>query len=625
MNTPTPSRELDNPENQQQPAPRFTFLLYVAVMTALWAALPWLFLLLRSDAPMDVLTIYRHGGDPECLPFVSTLARGHLGEFVSYEHAGEGLISFPLPYISLHALFFSFMKGWGYPLGDMAGALLMVFSIVFFVRSFRLSWSLAWLAAAIVFASVPLAGWFEHAVGFRWSFPLIWWGDRFPRPSISNAFFLLFAGHCLRAWGAETSGRSTGQFALAGFFLSLLLQGDVHFALSGGMWTGLLLASMLPRVGWRNVLVRGLAFSAAFIVASGPFIMSRLLEHPDMPLRLGVFPMNRWPPLLEYSSQPGRILLVVLAFTSAILLQRRWSFFHLPSSVRWLFVLFIVTVFMLPLSGIVLGKNVQLYHYHDRIKIASSWFLLMLGLCVLSRGLSNHFAQLRRGWPLAVLIPVLVLILRASSLHAMGVQVPQKARDWLEVRRVLEEFPEGQVLATWNFELATWWLSYRAGYLYAPLALPCTLSDQYIEQRLVEQARLMGMPEDRFIEYIRIDSQWLGSGKYQASQAHTFMPLDAYSAEELKLIKGTTWTHWSDAWNRIVPRAELERLRALYRAASPATSRLDVVVAPVDLDMEQAQMEMRGFSRLFTNRSFQLWAKPRAGKAARVSDAPGTP
>jgi hypothetical protein len=357
------------------------------------------------------------------------------------------------------------------------------------------------------------------------------------------------------------------------------------------------------------------AFGVSFLVGIGPFLVQRLRENPQSPVRLGVFGVDRLSPLwlpgwMPYGMLLG-LLVLVLGLVRLGLAKRTavfWSVWALAAT------------FALPISTVVLGKTVQPFQFVDRFER-----VICLGLLVLlGSGLTLVSQRFKRPPTSRLVLPVVLALALAFNLKEMNglVQVKTHMRsdfaEWGQVENYRSAFdgltqelskPSYHgVMGSLDLQPYVWWVGFRQGKSFLPPAPLTTVDDREIETRLAQFCHLLGMPTEQYLDLInRRMTQifWLGHNKHQASGAYTFAPLSDYTQAAQKAIARTGKLN---SQNVILPKSEQRRLVQDYVQTSMIDfPQLDVIVLTRDgltagLDPGRDQ-----FVKTYENEVFQVW------------------
>lgn len=591
---------------------------------------------LRQD-PIDVVTIYRHG-DYQYFPLVAGLAEPTLGDPIHWEDHGKGLVSFPLPSLLPHALGVRLLGGWGFLVLDVV---LVVVVYALAAALLRAAMVPRALAALLAFATACGSGSpFFHVLGFfgLWVSPL--WGYRFPRPLVADVFLLLSCLMLLRvvARGAHERAR---EWAAAGAALGLVVQCEPYAAptlvlvhVAGAVHLGLGPFRHAPR----RLLLRLAAALSAFGLVCSFYVAQRLFEHPDVPVRLGVFPVS-WddlPPLETMRWRPHLLIALTLV------LARRLDPLD-PTRGRVLACLaglVVTATFALPLTCLFLGKTIQPYHFgfmlaffftlaiYASVGAAVAW--LVRAITASDEPLARRVSG-RAG--VAVVVGTGLWLVGAQFVETTGRRVKSAQRathhrsdfdygEDLDYRRhfvALVEtlrspaYADARVLGTFDAQVLSWWSLFGGKFAFAPDPFATTASDAIVEERLLRLLAVLGADEARLgflFEARYMSAFFLAHDKYQASRGHTYAPLSDYGPEARKRIKRTDFF---ESWDLELPLSEVRRLTARYadlRRSTAPLPRLDVIVLLNDARQRDLRPDPARFALTYENPTFRVY-RPR--------------
>ncbi len=572
--------------------------------------------------PASVSVIYRHpSGDIQYFPMVAALARGEFGEFTLKEEAGTGVWSFPFASLAWHAAGFALSGKYGFALADMAVTTAYYLLLVALYRTAGVSLPLCavWALLAASHLAPTLEVWLPRLPPFQpVSSP---WGDRFPRPFVSEVYTLA-ALVALARLAIKGIGGPRSDWVCLGAALSLTVQSDIYTAMTLLGVAGIVALRDLWR---RDDRARGNVVAAAITLAllSTPFVLQRLWEHPDLPVRFGVFSVPRLRPLFS------RNLLTeaaprLAALAAAYGLLRAFSpevdrTFGVGRAVmlRRLLGLFMGIVVLayaaLPVSTVVLGKAIQIYHFLDAASKLSAYattVCFLLGLDFVGRNLLPRLARISLGskpmaaFALAFLSLVVINLRAKTGIHSA--YADHLRRDVHGELSNLDPTPyrtefaglirhltgvtsrERPVLATFDPMIYSWWLTFGGGYSYLADSFVSCVPDRTVESRLAVFCRLIGMSREEFEAHLRkpqVQRFWFGANKYQASRAHAFAPIGEYDgAVQREIRSGSIHNNW----HTVVPSSEVERLGREFERVTPADfsrRELDVIVLTNDASM----------------------------------------
>ena len=645
--------------------PRETYAQIFLFLVALKALSYWLVSRLQHPRePLSIVAMYRVG-DIQVYPAISSFSQLNLGENVVFEHLGEG---FSAPFLPLfpHALFFGFFGELGFIVVDVVIALSYYICLSALLRLFGISksWSgcasllvvsggltfiadriestqanpifdaliksLFALLCVICLCSVLLSsqnssascrtrliqlGWVAAVTAellYLTSTDSSLWSWRIPRPFITEIPFLLCV-FCLVVVLTRHSDQSSSHW-LHWFWLaiafSLLFQNQLYSGLS----TSLVIASVMIyalsfsfRTGrdLKADIKSLLVFLATALVCSSPFLLSRLLEHPDYPVRLGVFSVERsnilLVPSLNLYFLTGAAFILGWFLIASLQGKSDNRQTHRRKN-TWLLCGFcLASLFALPASALVLGKSVQPYHFSQHIEKVVYLTVLVLFLSTLDlRSLlfSNPLRKVgaARVGTIKVLVVILLSLVATVASALRHSQVSDHMRpdfeeyqsltnyrsDFLEVtnRLSIHKSQGATVVGTLDAQLFSWWISFQNGHSFIFDPGLTRLPDSVIEHRLAAFCRILGMAAEEFRALINrpyVTNFWLSHDKYQASQAHTFAPLSDYDPA---VGEGIERTDINSSWNLAIPNGEQERLLLLFESLD-----LQKVYAELKLDL----------------------------------------
>ncbi len=605
----------------------------LALVPALAVAQYWIFSLVRGES-LSVAAIYRHG-DYNYFPPLAGLAHLTVGEWLVLEQLGEGIRSFPFPSLAIHGIALGLFDAAGYVVADILVAVLVYFAARRFLRASGLSFLTTAIIALVV--SCGLLGWPGHHLQqwFGWAPAMHLWGFRFPRPFLTDLFLLLCLGSWLRIVVERREG--TREWAVLGVWFGLLLQSRYYAAATVGLAIGVIAPFLTFRHGGSAVrTLRGLAcFASTTVLVALPFAAQRLLEHPDVPTRLGAFPVERLRPFfLE-----GALGEVVRASLFAVLVAAVLAWSTPPRSrdrmaaTVGLTLLLLLSTLALPASIVVLGETIQPYHFRHELRTFKALLLVVgvghvldVGASLLQRRLPGTGRL--PSWPRVALLSIVAVgcLVGSASLHWPWILrenhmradfAAYRVRGYREAFRELtrelasERHARARVLATLDIQVLDWWSLFGGGHAFCPEPCASNLSDEEIESRLLRFFRILGASERDMMRLVRERSVlvfFLGCAKYQVSRGHHFAPLDDYPpAVRRAFLRSSPLSSWLVA----LPDSEAERLREAYSRALEVDDdlRLDLIVlGPGPLDRRLAPDPER-FELTFANERFRVFAR----------------
>jgi hypothetical protein len=625
--------------------PRPWWLCFFPVAVLLHSQLYWIrSFLTERQLPLAVRVMFRPGGDPQYFPLIRALGRLNLGEPVLAESYGRGAGAFPYASLSLHGLTCALFGAAGFPVADGLAALLYFAVLGAFLRLAGIPRVWAAVTAGLVATGVVTGLWIQ-LIGTAGLLPgatyPFYWGNRLPRPLVSETLALLVAAVAIRLAGTPARSLSVRAWAGAGAALAVLLQADFHAAVTFGTLLAVLLAAALVerrRLDATAIRAPG-AFLLGLLLAGWPFVVQQLLVHPDVPRRLGAFVVSRARPLWDPGIELPRFwnLLAMTGLTCLIVPA-------LPCgpgegrAVRRLLAAAgaaVIAFFALPLSCVLLGRTIQPYHFVDRWQRISGYALLALGLW-LGRGLLFLIRTRWTGaWPPCLFARAFTPAVVLAALLGMGRQlvreyavplpstaprtdfaryaaIPAYKERFAELCRELagDRHRRARTLATLDHHVFVYWTAFAGRFAAVPDPFSTFAPDRELEDRLLSFLDLLGVPPDRLATILTEPSTlifFLSHDKYQASRAHHFAPLAAYPDDVQRSIRSSSIYA---SWQVALPRAELDRLvrRAGELASARRTEPDLIVLGPPELSAGLLPPSDR-YRLDFRNDAFQLWSR----------------
>lgn len=595
-------------------------------------------------AGIDIIGVYRPGGDVCYYDLVQSVAQGNMGETSLLEQRGFGYRSFPINGVMIHGLCYRALGPAGYFVGDLITVWIYSICCVFMLRCLGVGLS---TARAVMILTLAV-DWYLFSSAFGPSL-LNFWMVRFPRPAATVPQLLLSLAMLGVLATSIPHRRRWAAWVILGFCVPLTLQGDLHTGITLGIFTGALgiwIALRGPAAGITRLqlLNRFGVMVAVGGVALFPFLLARLREHPDAAARLGRIPVSRLHPFFDRTLLPYAVATVIA--TGLVALAYRWLSRQRQDpqtqAARQLTALLpgalALSYFALPISIVTLGQGAQLFHFRDTQRYLFSFFLAGgLGLVVqafgrewlVPEGIADPRARRVFG---AAKVGVLLLTISALIAYFGFGTIPEDPlwvkdpkpgmrQAFIETAQYIRPLRDQgfEVVDSFDNKFHVWWVNMLGAHSYMPQAFASTLPDKILEQRYVQFCKLNGMTEDQFDAYTRtFEAQWafIGVCKYNATRTYALAPLSDYEPQEQKLIQTAPR---DSAWNLAIPLSERGRLRKLFRETSIADRdlyRLDAIV----LRDKDWQMGMKPptdrFHLVFENAFYQVWRRQELVPAA---------
>lgn len=586
---------------------------------AYWLVTEWQ----RPNEPSSVSLLYRYG-DTDYLPLIYSLSRLSYKEFAVYETSGTKGVSFPIFFMLPHALLVGLFGDLGFGYADALIAIARFGLLLALVKGFVRNPGTAVATALLAFfVTGPGA---HRLLGPLVPMPV--WVFRYPRPYTTSLAFFGLILTARRFWaGLQAGERRTISYIVHGGVVALAIQGDLHLGIIAGFATLFLLAAafvLRPNpVPW----IAGLQFAAGFLVCAAPFLIQSIQSDPEVVARWGMFPIRRLSP--PFLPPPLSLLSLVIALAGAAWWKTGRS--ETPEVERGTLVASLAflaaSLVAMPLSAMILGRGIQIYHFDDRMKSIFT-FSNCLCLIIVFKGLLStiRFAPAVLGVTTAAII-----LFQGFSPATKLARVETQPRDWpgngwepipsyrTHLAKLVDElkapqYADAKVLGTFDQQLGLWWMAMRAGFVFVPDTFLSTVSNAEIETRTIELAKIVGFSNLMFtgkVQEYYFTNRFLGLARWQASRAYQGGADRDYTPAQRARIRETTVI---DNHITIVPPPEVERLAARFASYGPIPSgrRLDLIILVNEASYSHLGGSLPGFRKTYANPTFTVYLRESA-------------
>jgi hypothetical protein len=450
------------------------------------------------------------------------------------------------------------------------------------------------------------------------------WDLRNIRPFSSSPFILALVYTAWRINEDLSASRSPRALCLLhGGLIGLILQGDLHTGIIASIATaviGLWLIIRAPR-DIRTILVCALIVGLSCAVVATPMAIQAAHAHPDALRRFGQIPIARMSPPFRPSFNPIASIVLMMVIWLFIVVGKIGGEAGAPArralSIAVLFSLSAVVA--QPLSVVVLGKGIQIYHFGLR---ANGYIMLSLVLSafLIARSLPFIVMTSRVAIVSAIALGSIHLVYigqRASAAAATQYQqrpfkdgwppISGYRQDFIALWRELSRpsYDNLTVLGTFDHQLAVLWASREGHLLYLPDPFLSTVPDAAIERRLIAFSQLVGMTDVAFAAHLReeyFSFTLLNTMKWHASRLYTFSDITQYSPEDQRRIRTLDW-------GMVAPADELSRLQRLYTRSVPIDGRLDLIIVNRRSGLGDLPGPSAGYRQTYSNDSFAVWVR----------------
>jgi hypothetical protein len=254
--------------------------------------------------------IYRPEGDDEHYPIITALSHFNFGDPTDARMCGQGICSFPVIGLLPHAIARALFGAAGFIIADALLSWLYFVGVTLFLRECRFG-SLSSLVVAFSLATnglqvlmSKLGDAFKDLAARRgveiWDYgfpnllelPIFW--KRVPRPMVTEILAVFVLYFLFRLW-REAQTPTLRRGLAIGSLMALMVQGDFYSVSALGLLLGGIAVWMMVGRHWRAPWRFATGVCVGAFLGGWFFLLQRILEHPDIPRRLGVAQYPRWP------------------------------------------------------------------------------------------------------------------------------------------------------------------------------------------------------------------------------------------------------------------------------------------------------------------------------------------
>ena len=570
----------------------------------------WLFsYYTHPEAALSEHILYRYGfGDFQYFPFIKNLSQFNLFEFFNTAINSEKLLSFPYGAIFLHSLLYAIAGNLSYVIADLIVFSLFFWVLVTFFRVYSINNFTALLISStlICFAPSTFLQWtvefltqtpYTPNVYFQSLNPLNIWGLRIPRPFVSELY--LFGYLILFKKAFFETRRSFKIFSLLGLLLGLNINSNFHISFIFILWTSLYFCFLLKNETLKSFLKLSLSFIVTVLLSTSFFIWVRLQEHPDIPIRLGLFKPDQF--LFEIRDYPS----IGLWLISNILIyfKRKDQVFKPLMSLS---ILVFISFISLPILSGIFNKGIQIYQFRMCFVLLSACLFFVTVLQTI-----NHLNYKRKLHPILIFLTFSGSFTSLYTLHNKNINRTKDVRrlhtktyriSFRELTRYLAQYanvPHSK-LGSFDPQIVNWWISFNqnAG---SSLVDPfnSSLSNIEIEDNFIAFCKSVGFnwsDVESLLKNKAYNMFWLSHAKYQNSKAHRF-------SSQGKTPYGSIYKSWSLE----VPKTEIERIRLkfhAYKKKSPLPSTLVLLNNNTEMNLNP---DLNKYKLEFKNKDFRVF------------------
>lgn len=504
---------------------------------------------------------------------------------------------------------------------------------------------------------------------WEWGFPdlitLDIFVQRIPRPMGTEMFVVLLMYFLLRQW-QERRMPSMRRGVAIGMLFSLLLQGDPFILSALGLLFLAVLGFSMHANKWR-IPWRFLFGSAIGSLSLGwYFLWQRFHEHPDAATRFGLskYPRDKiyflpgYAPLVRVAVVCGLAWLVVKAVrrlsddvVPQVVEERKKTSVKLPTvtdkpvPVEKTIATFCIAMMIAgwlaqPTQLLLLGQGSQIYHYlifvlpalYAYAVIILFFNLLKTVIPATFRDSLRQFGQ-KPLWGGTVLFSVVLIFatLVAMENKILTVSLLKTSRGetnvpWSQAgdsyrpcfRELDKQFAQNPTLkktksfATFCYEVNFLLAGFHDKRAYLPDNAYSTLSDDELENRLLETFKIVQLSPDHLNEFIDANfilNYWLGCAKYWMTSDYQYSTRDDYLPEQWHFLEEQAK---QSPWILCLPQSEAKRLIQKYneiiRRKSDFNTHPDTIIIGLEKSLGMIP-HPNWYSEVFTNQLFSVYVK----------------
>jgi hypothetical protein len=233
--------------------------------------------------------------------------------------------------------------------------------------------------------------------------------------------------------------------------------------------------------------------------------------------------------------------------------------------------IFFLSSVISPYIFIVFSPNViQLYHFNN-YTLAIGFILTFINLLFIFNFL---FKKNKKISLVTLVLSILFIFCFSLNLHQKILVQKNERILFTKVAKYIykHQLPKNTLLLSDNLKLNIWWVLNDFKYLNMPDVFTVSLSNQQIEDNIINSFKFLRYSEDEFINFFnqniltwRIYNpnsfHFLSSYKYQANSLYTYSSQDDYNPNFIDFIKKS-----SPLYNMttIIPNSELKRMKSKY-------------------------------------------------------------
>ncbi len=486
------------------------------------------------------------------------------------------IITFPFFSIIVHSLFYKII---GYSSFIILEFLFIFFSILIFykiLQELNLNKAYSLLVLAIYF-SLPFILNILTIIELS-QFTILqnlvsdFIGTRFPRPLVTNIFFLLGIYFSLKLQKELVEKRQPENIISISLILALMINSFFYFFIILSLSTLILILVYEGKnltnyiLNYKHVIIKSLILSGIGLTL---FVIQNFVGENDYSNRMSVFPIDLSDKifLIKYFFLSlFRIEIIILIGISLLLFFFVNKIFNQKNIQIDLFIIFIISSFFSSIFFIFLSsKVVSLYQFANIFLFSIILFIFILSVLIIDK--TEYFKKLVAKYRFFIYFSLFLLGIFFSFSNLIN---KDSRENYAKVNNVIKDLKSNNLdfyLLTNNLNVQAGWLFNGLKNIYLTNGFNNSLSDNQIEiafSKFLKNTFKDDSPFEEIIKYKnKVDSNrntiisYFLNYKYQANSIRVFSDKDDFTLDEQKKIEETSPLR---SQMHILPNSEKKRL-----------------------------------------------------------------
>ena len=538
--------------------------------------------------------------DSQYFPLIHNLA--NLNFNPGYSSLNENLKFIPIPYSALifHAVVGEIFGYFGFIFLEFLYVAIFLYIFFLIFRKLNFTNMTAILLSSFVFTLPPITSLID-ILNIPWLVDLDlhhhmlldFYGDRIPRPAISNLYFFLFLYLLINFYKEKMQGNFFGIFI--GILLSAMWV-SFYYHFSCASITLMIVFFLKYREQLFNNLKKksGLIIKIiiSFLIASIPLIILLYLSEPDYAVRVGLIELdlNKKTILLNHLFKnlfTKELLLVIILNSLALWYIKKKQNLYCSKSIEVIFVLFLSSIISPFLFIAISPIGVEMYHFLNLVIVTGLMCFFISCIVLVSIFLkkkiikNNKILFLRSDNFKFLLVIIMILFYNYVNLYST-VHITLKSKNFFAYRSNFNDITsklennnvnlskESNIL-TFNDMFQTWWILSDYKYLSVVNGAFSPRKTHDIENQVIDSFKFLKLNVDDFLRFFENKKDgWRYFNKNTASVMHmtytanslkTFSNSKNFEKDILNFIQNTSPFY---SQQMVIPKDEFKRLKKKF-------------------------------------------------------------